>query len=89
MLLFLFFLVVIDWVMREFIRDQNNGIRWNMGNKLDDLDYVDDLCFIFFIYQYIQEKIIKLYIIFISLGFNINLKKIKIMRINVWNKNFV
>lgn len=85
----LLFLVAIDWVMRESTRDQNNGIRWNMGNKLDDLDYADDLCLISSTHQHIQEKTTKLNTTSTSLGLNINLKKTKIMRINARNKNSV
>eukprot|EP00105_Crassostrea_gigas_P027665 XP_011449082.1 PREDICTED: uncharacterized protein LOC105343405 [Crassostrea gigas] len=85
----LLFLVAIDWVMRESTRDQNNGIRWNMGNKLDDLDYADDLCLISSTHQHIQEKTTKLHTTSTSLGLNINLKKTKIMRINARNKNSV
>jgi hypothetical protein len=40
------FLVAIDWVMRDSTRDQERGIRWRLEDKLDDLDYADDLCLI-------------------------------------------
>lgn len=60
-----------------------------MGNKLDDLDYADDLCLISSTHQHIQEKTTKLHRTSTSLGLNINLKKTKIMRINARNKNSV
>nr|XP_034311369.1 uncharacterized protein LOC117684225 [Crassostrea gigas] len=81
--------VAIDWVMRESTRDQNNGIRWKMENKLDDLDYADDLCLISSTHQHIQEKATKLHTTPRSLGLNINLKKTKIMRINARNNSSV
>lgn len=89
MLSSLLFLVAIDWVMRESTSDKKNGIRWRMENKLDDLDYADDLCLISSTYQHIQEKTTKLHETSRSLGLNINLKKTKIMRINAQNNNSV
>ena len=78
----LLFLVTIDWVMRETNRDQDRGIRWRMEDKLDDLDYADDLCLISSTHQHIQEKTTKLNETSRSLGLNINRKKTKVMRIN-------
>ena len=85
----LLFLVAIDWVMRETTRDQDLGIRWRMDNKLDDLDYADDLCLISSTNQHIQEKTAKLNETSRSLGLNINRKKTKVMRINARNNNTV
>ena len=85
----LLFLVAIDLVMRETTRDQDLGIRWRMENKLDDLDYADDLCLISSTHQHIQEKTAKLNETSRSLGLNINRKKTKVMRINARNNNTV
>ena len=37
------FLLVIDWVMRKMLSEGNTGIRWRFTEKLDDLDFADDL----------------------------------------------
>ena len=37
------FLLVIDWVMRKTLSTENIGIRWRFTEKLDDLDFADDL----------------------------------------------
>ena len=37
------FLLVIDWVMRKTLREGNTGIRWRFTEKLEDLDFADDL----------------------------------------------
>jgi hypothetical protein len=57
----LLFLVAIDWVMRKSTKDQERGIRWRLEDKLDDLDYADDLCLISSTHQHIQEKTTKLH----------------------------
>lgn len=41
------FLFVIDWIMRRIVMGVNIGIRWKLWFKLDDLDFVDDIVFIF------------------------------------------
>ena len=37
------FLFVIDWVMRKMPSEGNTGVRWRFTEKLDDLDFADDL----------------------------------------------
>ena len=37
------FLLVIDWMMRKTLREGNTGIRWWFTEKLEDLDFPDDL----------------------------------------------
>ena len=37
------FLIVIDAVMRNVNRDRH-GIQWGLVDKLEDLDFADDLC---------------------------------------------
>ena len=36
------FLLVIDWIMRKAIHGRT-GIRWNLMDVLEDLDYADDI----------------------------------------------
>ena len=40
----LMFLIVIDVVMRNVNRDRCRGIRWGLVDRLEDLDFADDLC---------------------------------------------
>ena len=37
------FLIVIDTVMRNVNRDKRRGIQWGLVDKLEDLDFADDL----------------------------------------------
>ena len=36
-------MLVIDWVMRKMLSEGNTGIRWRFTEKLDDLDFANDL----------------------------------------------
>ena len=39
-----FFIKVIDWIMRETVKQGHNGIQWTFTKQLDDLDFADDIC---------------------------------------------
>ena len=42
MALFLF-LLAIDWIMKETIREARSGIHWNLREQHDDLEFADDI----------------------------------------------
>ena len=60
-----------------------------MEDKLDDLNYADDLCLISSTRQHIKEKSAKLNETSRSVGLNLKRKKTKVIRINVGNNNTV
>ena len=37
------YLFVTDWLMRKALEERNTGIRWRFTEKVEDLDFVDDL----------------------------------------------
>jgi hypothetical protein len=37
------FLLVLDNVMRKTLRDRKRGIQWGMKERLEDLDFADDM----------------------------------------------
>ena len=37
------FLLAIDWIMKETVRKQQNGVWWNLGEQLDDLEFANDI----------------------------------------------
>ena len=51
------FLVVIDTVMRSVTQDRRRGIQWDLVNKLEDLDFADDLCLLSETHGNMQMKI--------------------------------
>jgi len=38
------FLLVLDSVMNKVIRGTKRGIQWRMMERLDDVDFADDIC---------------------------------------------
>ncbi|XP_060064977.1 uncharacterized protein LOC132545315 [Ylistrum balloti] len=37
------FLVIMDWVIRKAVGNGENGIRWSLTTKMEDLDFTDDI----------------------------------------------
>src|SRR3984885_2003655 len=57
------------------------GIQWNIMQKLEDLDFADDICLLSHTRQHMQEKTTKLQEIAGLTGLEINTHKMKTMRI--------
>ena len=83
----LLFLVILDAVMDKLDRSVELGIQWRPFEKLGDLNYADDMCFITHNFQDKKDKFEKLSAIANSVGLKINLKKTKLMRIGTTNKD--
>ena len=52
----LLFLIAMDLIMRRSVQNGENGIRLNFNNKLDDLDFADDVALLSSTKQHIQLK---------------------------------
>ena len=50
------FLMVMDWIMRRTVGKGENGIRWRLTTKLDDLDFADDVALLSSSRNQMQEK---------------------------------
>lgn len=38
------FLIMVYWIMQN-VTENKTGIKWNLCNKLEALEYADDVCF--------------------------------------------
>ena len=76
------FLLVIDWVMRKTLRGGNTGIRWRFTEKLEDLDFADDLGLLSSTRKQLQLKNERLSNARKGTGLKINITKTKVMRFN-------
>ena len=74
------FLLVIDYIMRKTNDGFNNGIRWKISEKLDDLDYADDLALVSSTLSHCQSKLTRLKNTAEKAGLKINTDKTKSMR---------
>ncbi|XP_063447098.1 uncharacterized protein LOC134726617 [Mytilus trossulus] len=81
------FLIAIDYVMKQTIKDHETGIRWKFTTKLEDLDFADDLALLSSKFQHIQLKTSKLQENASKIGLKINASKTKVMRMNTTNNN--
>ncbi|XP_062618932.1 uncharacterized protein LOC134280533 [Saccostrea cucullata] len=78
----LLFIIAVDWVMRSTLSDENTGIRWTFFNKLEDLDYADDLALLSHLETQMQRKTSYLQINASKIELNINIKKTEVMSLN-------
>ena len=73
------FLLVIDWVMRRTLQGRRTGIRWQFENKLEDLDFADDVALVASRKVDMQTKVDNLKINGKKTGLKINLGKTVVM----------
>ena len=52
--------MVIDWIMRETVKQGQNGIQWTFTEQLDDLDFAYDTCLLSHSHKQMQKKSSKL-----------------------------
>jgi hypothetical protein len=75
------FLMVLDGVMRKATR-RPRGLRWGLTDRLEDIDFADDLCLIAHRKIDMEQKLKELENEGKKVGLKINLGKTKEMRIN-------
>jgi len=79
------FLLVIDWIMRATVEGSNNGIRWKLCSKLEDLDFADDIALISSTREQIQREGRSLSTNSKGIGLKIDVEKAKLLRLNTSN----
>ena len=76
------FLIVIDWIMKKTILENNTGIQWTFAKKLEDLDFADGIALLSHRQQDAQSKLNRLSEEARKVGLNINKRKTEVVRIN-------
>lgn len=79
------FLILLDGIMEQTNIDARNGIRWNLHERLNDIDYADDICLLAHRFDDIEQKLICLDTNARKVGLKININKTKLMRIGTSN----
>ena len=77
----LLFLLVLDWVMRK-VNTGGRGIQWTLTERLEDIDFADDLAMMAHRARDMEESLRRLAKYAGQVGLQINVSKTKIMRIN-------
>lgn len=78
------FLMVLDGVMRKATR-RPRGLQWGLRERLEDIDFADDLCLMAHTLNDMKEKLEDLHLQGGKAGLRINFMKTKEMRINTRN----
>ena len=76
------FLIVFDAVMQNVNQDRWRGIQWGLVNRLEDLDFADNLCLLSESHGNVQTQLEDLTNKAEKAGLIINVKKMKALRIN-------
>ena len=76
------FLLVIDWIMKETTRGENNGIQWTLFEQLDDLGFADDLALLAHNQNQMQDKTCSLETFSAKTGLRTSLRKTELIKIN-------
>jgi hypothetical protein len=74
------FLLVIDDIMRKSTH-RKRGLQWGLLDRLEDLDYAEDVCLLTHSFQHMKEKLKELEIEARKAGLMINSRKTKEMRL--------
>ncbi|CAG2211505.1 unnamed protein product [Mytilus edulis] len=77
----LVFFIDIDWVTKQALDTTPRDIQWNFVQRLEDLDFADDLALLYHRLKDMRDKTTKLRETGKKLGPKINIKKTKIMKV--------
>jgi hypothetical protein len=77
------FLLVLDTIMRKTLGGRKTEIQWSMIDRLEDFEFADDTCLQAQRLTDMKEKLKRLPGEVELAGLNINVKKIKEMRVNI------
>ena len=75
------FIMRIDWITRETVKQGQNGIQWTFTKQLDDLDFAD-ICLLSHSHKHMQKKSSKLILEAEKTGLKINIEKTKLLKVN-------
>ena len=75
--------------MRKCVDGKSTGIRWNFMNRLEDLEFADDIALISRKFEDMQKKTNKLAETASKTGLKRNINKKKTMRINTKINNSI
>ena len=76
------FLLAIGWIMKTLVDNNKQGIQWNMGKHLKDLDFADNLALLSHTKEQMQQKTDKFVDTAACLGIKIHPGKTKNFKIN-------
>ena len=73
----------LDYIMRQTTQNAHHGIQWTMFSQLEDLDYADDITLLSTNAIHLQQKTNALNENAKKAGLHINMKKTKVIHLNL------
>ena len=77
------FIITLDYIMRHTTQNARHGIPWTMFSQLEELDYADDSALLSTNARHLQQKANVLNENAKKAGVHINMKKTKVMHLNL------
>ncbi|VDO81527.1 unnamed protein product [Schistosoma margrebowiei] len=81
------FLLVVKWIMKTSTSERKHGIQWTAQDRLDDLDFADDLALLSRSHEQMQIKTASVATVSASVGLNIHKGKTKVLKFKAENSN--
>ncbi|VDO74465.1 unnamed protein product [Schistosoma margrebowiei] len=75
--------------MKTSKSERKHEIQWTAQNQLDDLDFADDLAFLFHTHKQMQIKTDSVTAVSASVGLNIHKGKTKVLKFKAGNTNLI
>jgi hypothetical protein len=72
----------MDYIMKMVTANKRRGITWKLTERLEDLDYADDICLLSQSYKDMTEKLEDLNKEAVKFGLKMNASKTKAIKIN-------
>jgi hypothetical protein len=76
------FIIVMDYIMKMVTANKRRGITWKLTERLEDLDYADDICLVSQSYKDMKEKLEDMNKEAVKVSLKMNASKTKTMKIN-------
>ena len=83
----LLFLLILDWVTKDAYANSGKGIQWTLTERLEDLEFADDLAILSHTLKDMHEKVSALSETGKRVGLKINHQKTKLLKINTQQNN--
>jgi hypothetical protein len=76
------FIIVMNYIIKMVTANKRRGITWKLTERLEDLDYADDICLLSQSYKDMKQKLEDLNKEAVKVGLKMNASKTKAMKIN-------
>jgi hypothetical protein len=84
-----FYILAIDWMIKETTAEKPRGIQWTLTSFLEDLVFADDITLLTHSFKNMQEKTNVMIEKASNIGLKVNTKKTKLLKQNTVNTGHI